>query len=95
MDDAAAELTKRLGPRFQTALIGPAGENLVRFATIVAPFDGTAVATPTGPAGHAQVRTSLLTVENLLRGAQPATPRAVVLGQCRRVHTKATKTRKL
>ncbi|HEV2946756.1 MAG TPA: aldehyde ferredoxin oxidoreductase family protein [Gemmataceae bacterium] len=29
-----ARLTERLGPRFQMAVIGPAGENLVRFATI-------------------------------------------------------------
>jgi aldehyde:ferredoxin oxidoreductase len=33
-DDAAAELDSRLGPRFHTAVIGPAGENLVRYATI-------------------------------------------------------------
>jgi aldehyde:ferredoxin oxidoreductase len=33
-DQAADKLTARLGPRFHTALIGPAGENLVRYATI-------------------------------------------------------------
>ncbi len=32
--DAAAALAARLGPRFHTAVIGPAGENLVRYATI-------------------------------------------------------------
>lgn len=32
--DAGARVTQRLGPRFQSALIGPAGENLVRYATI-------------------------------------------------------------
>src|SRR5262249_33099734 len=31
---AEARLAEQLGPRFQTAVIGPAGENLVRFATI-------------------------------------------------------------
>ena len=31
---AGERLTQRLGPRFHTAIIGPAGENLVRFATI-------------------------------------------------------------
>jgi aldehyde:ferredoxin oxidoreductase len=31
---AGERLTQQLGPRFHTALIGPAGENLVRFATI-------------------------------------------------------------
>src|SRR5262245_11392703 len=34
MQDAAARLAARLGPRFHTAVIGPAGENLVRYATI-------------------------------------------------------------
>jgi len=32
--DAAEVLTARLGPQFHTAVIGPAGENKVRFATI-------------------------------------------------------------
>jgi aldehyde:ferredoxin oxidoreductase len=32
--DAAAHLAIRLGPRFHTAVIGPAGEKLVRYATI-------------------------------------------------------------
>jgi len=32
--EAAEKLTSRLGPRFHTAIIGPAGENLVRYATI-------------------------------------------------------------
>jgi aldehyde:ferredoxin oxidoreductase len=32
--DASASLVERLGPRFQTAVIGPAGENLVRYATL-------------------------------------------------------------
>ncbi|MFL5242356.1 MAG: aldehyde ferredoxin oxidoreductase family protein [Gemmataceae bacterium] len=32
--EAADKLTSRLGPRFHTAIIGPAGENLVRYATI-------------------------------------------------------------
>ncbi len=32
--DADARLRERLGPRFHTAVIGPAGENLVRYATI-------------------------------------------------------------
>lgn len=32
--DAEAGLSKRLGPQFQTAVIGPAGENRVRYATI-------------------------------------------------------------
>ena len=32
--EAAENLTSRLGPRFHTAIIGPAGENLVRYATI-------------------------------------------------------------
>jgi len=31
---ASAELAAQLGPRFHTAIIGPAGENLVRYATI-------------------------------------------------------------
>jgi aldehyde:ferredoxin oxidoreductase len=31
---AAEQLAQRLGPRFHTAIIGPAGENLVRYATI-------------------------------------------------------------
>src|SRR5207302_1837339 len=30
---AGERLTERLGPQFHTALIGPAGENLVRYAT--------------------------------------------------------------
>jgi aldehyde:ferredoxin oxidoreductase len=33
-EEAATRLTARLGPRFHTALIGRAGENLVRYATI-------------------------------------------------------------
>src|SRR5206468_6595174 len=33
-EDAAARLTERLGPRFHSAVIGPAGENLVRYSTI-------------------------------------------------------------
>jgi aldehyde:ferredoxin oxidoreductase len=33
-DEADARLRDRLGPRFHTAAIGPAGENLVRYATI-------------------------------------------------------------
>jgi aldehyde:ferredoxin oxidoreductase len=33
-EEAAARLTERLGPAFHTAVIGPAGENLVRYATI-------------------------------------------------------------
>lgn len=32
--ESSAQLEKRLGPRFHTAVIGPAGENLVRYATI-------------------------------------------------------------
>lgn len=32
--ETEARLTDQLGPRFQMAVIGPAGENLVRFATI-------------------------------------------------------------
>src|SRR5262245_26783412 len=32
--EAAEQLQDRLGPRFHTAIIGPAGENLVRYATI-------------------------------------------------------------
>jgi aldehyde:ferredoxin oxidoreductase len=32
--EAAARLSERLGPRFHTAVIGPAGEKLVRYATI-------------------------------------------------------------
>src|SRR6516164_4457295 len=32
--EAEARLGQRLGPRFQSAIIGPAGENLVRYATI-------------------------------------------------------------
>src|SRR5260370_36186177 len=32
--DTEAKLAARLGPQFQAAIIGPAGENLVRFATI-------------------------------------------------------------
>jgi aldehyde:ferredoxin oxidoreductase len=32
--DAEAKLLDRLGPRFHAAVIGPAGENLVRYATI-------------------------------------------------------------
>src|SRR5215475_6077728 len=32
--EAEALLTSRLGPQFHTAVIGPAGENLVRYATI-------------------------------------------------------------
>src|SRR5439155_11701310 len=32
--EAEARVAERLGPRFHTAVIGPAGENLVRFATI-------------------------------------------------------------
>lgn len=32
--DAGSRLLERLGPRFHTAVIGPAGENLVRYATI-------------------------------------------------------------
>src|SRR5262249_51527408 len=32
--DAQLLLTQKLGPRFHFAIIGPAGENLVRFATI-------------------------------------------------------------
>lgn len=32
--EAAESLQARLGPRFHTAIIGPAGENLVRYATI-------------------------------------------------------------
>jgi aldehyde:ferredoxin oxidoreductase len=34
VDDADRQLNARLGPRFHTAVIGPAGENLVRYATI-------------------------------------------------------------
>jgi aldehyde:ferredoxin oxidoreductase len=34
VDETAASLAHRLGPRFHTAVIGPAGENLVRYATI-------------------------------------------------------------
>jgi aldehyde:ferredoxin oxidoreductase len=34
VEDAEARLAERLGPRFHTAVIGPAGERLVRFATI-------------------------------------------------------------
>jgi aldehyde:ferredoxin oxidoreductase len=33
-EEAAARLSARLGPRFHAAVIGPAGENLVRYATI-------------------------------------------------------------
>ena len=33
-DEAEARLAERLGPRFHAALIGPAGENRVRYATI-------------------------------------------------------------
>ncbi len=33
-DEAERRLAERLGPRFHTAVIGPAGENRVRFATI-------------------------------------------------------------
>jgi aldehyde:ferredoxin oxidoreductase len=33
-EDADARLCTRLGPRFHTAVIGPAGENLVRYATV-------------------------------------------------------------
>ncbi len=33
-DEADARLTARLGPRFHKAIIGPAGERLVRYATI-------------------------------------------------------------
>src|SRR5438128_1239483 len=33
-DEAEARLRERLGPRFHTAIIGPAGEKLVRYATI-------------------------------------------------------------
>src|SRR5262245_40955333 len=33
-EEAEALLLSRLGPRFHTAVIGPAGENLVRYATI-------------------------------------------------------------
>jgi aldehyde:ferredoxin oxidoreductase len=33
-DQTDARLSNRLGPRFHTAVIGPAGENLVRYATI-------------------------------------------------------------
>jgi aldehyde:ferredoxin oxidoreductase len=33
-DDATARLKELLGPEFQTAVIGPAGERLVKFATI-------------------------------------------------------------
>jgi aldehyde:ferredoxin oxidoreductase len=33
-DEATARLAERLGPRFHTAVIGPAGERLVRYATI-------------------------------------------------------------
>src|SRR5439155_4894513 len=33
-EDAATLLASRLRPRFHTAVIGPGGENLVRFATI-------------------------------------------------------------
>jgi aldehyde:ferredoxin oxidoreductase len=33
-EETAARLAERLGPRFHTAVIGPAGENLVRYATI-------------------------------------------------------------
>src|SRR5205085_7507644 len=32
--EAAARLADRLGPEFQTAVIGPAGERRVRFATL-------------------------------------------------------------
>lgn len=34
IDEAEARLAERLGPRFHTAVIGPAGENLVRYATV-------------------------------------------------------------
>jgi aldehyde:ferredoxin oxidoreductase len=34
VDEAAERLAARLGPRFHTAIIGPAGEKLVRYATI-------------------------------------------------------------
>jgi aldehyde:ferredoxin oxidoreductase len=33
-EEASLRLAERLGPRFQTAVIGPAGERLVRYATI-------------------------------------------------------------
>lgn len=33
-NEAAAAIDRRLGPRFHAAVIGPAGENLVRYATI-------------------------------------------------------------
>jgi aldehyde:ferredoxin oxidoreductase len=33
-DEAETRLADRLGPRFHTAVIGPAGENLVRYATV-------------------------------------------------------------
>src|SRR5207245_5927819 len=33
-NETASRLVGRLGPRFHTAVIGPAGENLVRYATI-------------------------------------------------------------
>src|SRR5205807_6849851 len=34
VEETSARLLSRLGPRFHTAVIGPAGENLVRYATI-------------------------------------------------------------
>src|SRR5712692_6559197 len=34
VDEAAAQVDARLGPGFHSAVIGPAGENLVRYATI-------------------------------------------------------------
>ncbi|HZT79489.1 MAG TPA: aldehyde ferredoxin oxidoreductase family protein [Gemmataceae bacterium] len=34
VDEAGARLAERLGPRFHSAVIGPAGENRVRYATI-------------------------------------------------------------
>jgi aldehyde:ferredoxin oxidoreductase len=34
VDECSTQLAARLGPRFHTAVIGPAGENLVRYATI-------------------------------------------------------------
>src|SRR5262249_45420862 len=33
-DETQAQLQERLGPQFHTAIIGPAGEKLVRYATI-------------------------------------------------------------
>src|SRR5438552_1230415 len=34
VSEAENQLRERLGPRFETSVIGPAGENLVRYATI-------------------------------------------------------------